>query len=1051
MHPEADSPSFATMLRRFRRATGLTQEELAERARLSVRGITDLERSARLSPRKETVQLLADALQLAPTDRERFEAAARSQRPMANEQHEPAALPPVDSDPGRRALPDRARVPSGGFLGALPSGPLVGREPELGRLVGALDEMANGHGCLVLLAGEPGVGKTRLAQELMQLAEGRGFLVLTGRCYEQYASLPFFPFVEALTTAMAAASPALRLEVPRRFSYMGAFLPDLFERPLMREGEDVRLRIWHAVGGFLAALAAETPVALLLDDLHWADSASLELLLHLARRAAGDRVLLAGTYRDVEVNRQHPLEAALGELVRERLVEEVSLRGLSPAGTAALIGAHLGFEKVSLELCDLLHARTEGNPFFVEEVLKALVERDAVSPSAEAWDRKAIGAIDVPRSIRSVVGRRVGRLAPEAQEMLVVASVLGQEWDLDLLLGAAEMDQESILRYVEAALKAKLLEERRVGRRERYAFAHALIGQALYEEAPRFRLRKLHLRAGEALERAHAERPEAWAELARHFLAAGEEGRATRYALLAADHAASLYAHAEAVQHYEAALALQAEAGDVAGAAQVRARLGMVLRTIGRYSTALAVLDQAAETYSATGDLDGLARVTAQIGQVHAVRGTMEEGIARVQPVLEIAQARGPSPALADLHKALARLLILSGRYSELLAVSTRLMDLAGILGDDHLLAHAHLFAGLTLLAARPVGVAGAAEPVGRVAKALRLLEEAHRLAEANGDLELRQSMGDVAYCRATSGEFAASRRDRQQALLLAERLGDPMWICFHRASLGWNAFVLGEWDQARADTGQAVTMSRQMGVGWAAPYPLLHWGQLRMAEGQWEDASQHLEEACALVENGGDLQALRQAAALLAELEILTGRPGAARARLVPLLDRPGLEEYDVTALLPVLAWAYLELGETARASDVVMQAVQRTRSEGLRLVLVEALRVQAMIAARQGLWTEAEMALAEGLALAQAMFYPYAEARLLHLSGRLHAPMEKSEATHERLTTVLAIFQRLGARKDIEQVERDLAACPGRIVQNTDGRGLDQRPAASGPRKSQ
>jgi uncharacterized protein HemY len=218
--------------------------------------------------------------------------------------------------------------------------------------------------------------------------------------------------------------------------------------------------------------------------------------------------------------------------------------------------------------------------------------------------------------------------------------------------------------------------------------------------------------------------------------------------------------------------------------------------------------------------------------------------------------------------------------------------------------------------------------------------------------------------------------------------------------------------------------MSRQVGVLWAAPYALLYHGQLCLAEGQWDEAARSLEEACAQAERSGDLQALRPAAGLLAELKLLTARPEAARARLVPLLDRPGLEETDVTALLPVLAWAHLELGEVAQARDVVERAIRRTRPENLRLVLVDALRVQAMVAARQEQWEEAARAVEEGVALARSMPYPYAEARLMHLAGRLHAQVGKPEAARQRLAAALTIFQRLGARKDIEQVEHDLAA---------------------------
>src|SRR5262249_8484422 len=157
------------------------------------------------------------------------------------------------------------------------------------------------------------------------------------------------------------------------------------------------------------ALAAEKPLALLLDDLHWADSASLDLLLHLTRQSSGGRVLLLGTYRDVEVNRQHPLERALIDLARERLAAEVTLRGLQPEGAPALVGVHLGAADLPGELAALVHERTEGNPFFTEEVLKALVEQGAIAQAGSGWDRRKVREIEVPSSVRSVIGQRVGR------------------------------------------------------------------------------------------------------------------------------------------------------------------------------------------------------------------------------------------------------------------------------------------------------------------------------------------------------------------------------------------------------------------------------------------------------------------------------------------------------------------------------------------------------------------------------------------------------------------------------------------------------------------
>jgi tetratricopeptide (TPR) repeat protein/DNA-binding XRE family transcriptional regulator len=1018
-----DGLDFGAALKRYRLAAGLTQEELAERAHLSVRAITDLERGVRRTPRPDTVALLVGALSLTSHDRTALEAAARQHRlqlaaTMTGEPDTTTARP----EPGKAAanlLPTAVAHAQGGFLGAVPTGPLVGREPELRRLLVALDGVAGGQGQLVLLAGEPGVGKTRLAQQVMLEAQARGVLVLIGRCYEQHAALPFFPFVEALTSALTLASPALRQEAPRLFPYLGLLLPELIASPPTREGEDLRLRILRAVGGFVSALAVEAPVALLLDDLHCADSASLELLLHLARQTHGGRVLLLGTYRDLEVGHQHPLAGALAELLRERLVTEISLRRLSCLGTAALIGAHFRVEDVSDELRNLVHSRAEGNPFFTEEILKALVEQGAIFPSATGWDRQAISEIDVPRSVRTVVGQRVARLVPEAQELLRMASVLGQEWDLELLLGTADLDQETVLRYVEAALAAKLLEERRVGRRERFGFVHALIGQALYDDVPRFRLRKLHRQVGETLERAQGEQPEAWAELARHFLAAGEEERATHYALRAGDHAASLYGHAEAVQQYEMALALLKEARDLVGTARTCEKLGAVLSIAGRYDAALKVLDQAAETFGATGDLEGLGRVTAAIGMAHAYRGTGKEGIARLEPVLQLVETHGILPVQGKLRRALLYLLFHSGQYAGLYTSAEQLAHLARAIRDDSLLALAQMMRGMALNVDGSVGVAA------RVKEVMRSTEEAIRLAEAVGDLEiLSQSLHNAGYFRALIGEFAPSRRDFQRAGVVAERRADPTWIAFSATVGGWVAFLEGDWDQARVVCDSAVTMVRQASVPWVTAYVLANRGAICLAEGQWEEASRYLEEACTRAGHSGDLQALRFAAGLLAELEILAGRPAAAQARLVPLLDRPGLEEYNVTAFLPVLAWAHLELGEVVRAADVVEQALRRTRPEGLRLVLVEALRVQAMVAVRLEQWQGAERALEEGLSLARSMAYPYAEARLLHLSGRLYTQLGKPEAARERLAAALAIFQRLGAHKDIQQVERDLAA---------------------------
>jgi tetratricopeptide (TPR) repeat protein len=270
---------------------------------------------------------------------------------------------------------------------------------------------------------------------------------------------------------------------------------------------------------------------------------------------------------------------------------------------------------------------------------------------------------------------------------------------------------------------------------------------------------------------------------------------------------------------------------------------------------------------------------------------------------------------------------------------------------------------------------------------------------------------------------LAASQGHIERALAPAEHMGDPGRLAYTLALRGWIAVMSGDWRGAAADLDRARALSLQGNQSWWSAYPPIFLARLSLAEGAWADATVALQKALALAEETGDLQALRWTSAVMAELDVLEGRPEAAGARLLPLLDREGLEECDVTALLPVLAWAQLEQGQAEQAAAVVGQALVRARREDMRLVLVEALRVQALIALRQEQRGEAARSLEEGVALVRSMPYPYAEARLLHVYGRLHTLKGEPEVARKRLEAALAIFQRLGARTDAGRTEQAIA----------------------------
>jgi tetratricopeptide (TPR) repeat protein len=297
-------------------------------------------------------------------------------------------------------------------------------------------------------------------------------------------------------------------------------------------------------------------------------------------------------------------------------------------------------------------------------------------------------------------------------------------------------------------------------------------------------------------------------------------------------------------------------------------------------------------------------------------------------------------------------------------------------------------------------------------------------LLQAGNDLGyLDGAHNIVAAVQMFRGEFDASKESYDRQLDASERRGDPSIVAISMVFRAGLLFMKGDWSRARADMEQAMTLLRPVGATLWSPYPLIELGRLCLAEGDWPAVASYLQEASTQAERHRDLQALRLASTRLAELDVLEGRADAAIARLVPLLDRPGLEEADVTFFLPVLAWAHLEADDVAQAADAVAQALARMRPENMRAFLVDALRVQAMVAIQQEQWEEAASTLEEGITIAREMPYPYAEARLLHVHGEMHLRKGDPATALERLEAALAIFRRLGARKDVEQVEQKLA----------------------------
>ncbi|MGH2348953.1 MAG: protein kinase domain-containing protein [bacterium] len=450
-------------------------------------------------------------------------------------------------------------------------GKLVGRSAELAELREHLDRMLSGEGRLVLVSGEPGIGKTRLAEELAVYAHLRGARVLRGHCYEQDVGVPYLPFVESLRQLLQQAGDSLQ-QLGDRAADLARLLPEAarakIDGPTLTP-EDERVRAFEAAAQWVSLASHGRPLVFLLDDLHWADRASLRLLHHLARSTRADRVLIAGTYREMELDTEHPLNDAISQMNRERLFYRLPLRRLAEEDTRALLSGLFDVE-TSQELAGAVHRETEGNPFFIEEVVKALVEEGKIYREAGRWQRLEIDQLEIPQSVKAAIGRRVQKASESTRRALTIAAVMGREFDPEVIVQIAGLGEDAVLDSLDEATRLQLVREVKVGREAGYTFEHALIRQTLYDSLNTRRRTRLHQQVGEALETLYRARiDDHLEELAYHF---GETGTAAaekgiQYNLQAARKAAGLYALEEA----ERRIAVAQELADAMGDDRLRA------------------------------------------------------------------------------------------------------------------------------------------------------------------------------------------------------------------------------------------------------------------------------------------------------------------------------------------------------------------------------------------------------------------------------------------------------------------------------------------------
>jgi carbon-monoxide dehydrogenase large subunit len=894
--------------------------------------------------------------------------------------------------------------------------PLVGRQRELDAVLRQWSEAARGTIRVVLVDGEPGIGKSRLLQAVAERTAQDGAAVLRGGSSEAAGMPPYLPFLEALGEYVLAADAAtLRAQAGPLAPVLATILPELVVRlgdlpsSYVLPPEQARLRLFEAVDRFLGSIAAEQPVLLLLDDLQWADPATLELLCHIARRQrAGSPVLIVGAYRTGELQLSPALRRAAIELNRLRVATTVAVERLTLDDVARMADAHLGGPLAPAAIQPLF-THSEGNPFFVEELLLGWLERGVLvrrtgQDGGPLYDLTPSVSLPLPPGIVSAVGQRLERLPAEVVDLLRVAAVVGRTFAADLLAAVVGLSLDEVDERLSEAARRQLI---RLSESGGYAFSHDKIRECLYHGVTPSRLRRLHELIGEALERDAARTgARLVSDLAFHFARAGDAVRGTAHAIGAAEDAMRSFAPVEAAAHFQTALALIP--ADDARRGATLAGLGDALLLAGAVPDAVAAFDGARAWFEAAGDQAGAGRAALSIGrawwrleQIDRARAALEEAAALLAPT--------PGPdliaALIDLGSLLAGAL---HRHDDGIAHTRRALALATSSGDERLAAAGTRSLGNLLVRSNDL------------ATGIALLEEALSLATALGDpVEAAECCAGLSSAFLWQGSARRSREVTLRRLTFAERCHDlyqlrhiHSWLAFASAFLGLRAEVDEQLERA-----QTVTD----GLGSPEPRAFLHFvrGVVALNRSEPTEAEAHLHEAMAIFRAIGPdalvwylpclglAQALQghadDARACAAEAESLLARvPGTTMAAGDPLiylvLIDLALGERDRLRIhLPRLAafagqfhdmLADRVLGETALAlgdrdgARRYLRAAERlARAEGLALELARILESTATLvqqgAAQAGVPSVREL-LEEALGLYQGLEIQSEAARL-------------------------------------------------------------------------
>jgi len=880
--------------------------------------------------------------------------------------------PVADAELVARAIPLPSRLALRSAVG------FIGRHAEREQIVDALKRTTAGEGReVVLVRGEPGIGKTTLVATAAQTAFDEGACVLLGRCDEDLGS-PYRPLAEALGHYVAHGPEALlRTHLEHHGGELARMVPALGRRfanlpPAQSSDSDAeRYLLFGAVAGLLAQISVIQPLVLVLDDLQWADRASLQLLRHVVSSVEPMRLLVVGTYRDSELSSSHPLVETLAALRRETGVSRIDLKGLDDTDVVAFVEAAAGHD-LDADGVGLAHAvfrETDGNPFFVGEVLRHLSETGAIFRADDGrWTTRGdLDDLSLPDSVREVIGVRLSRLGDTARHVLSLAAVIGRDFDLDLLASVTDRSEDELLDIMDAATAAALVREvsEVAGR---YGFSHALIQHTLYGDLGATRRARAHQSVAEALESICGDRPGSRVgELAHHWFSATKPvdlAKALDYSRQAAEAALEALAPDEALGYYNQALSLhrQFPVPDPLLGVDLLIGLGVAQRQTGvaAYRDTLLEAARQARHLGATDQLVGAVLANSR-GFFSVVGGIDRERIATLEFALE-AVGSEPSDHRARLLALLAQELVNTGNLARRVSLSDQAVAMARNL--DH---------PATLLDVLNLRSNAVLAP-GTLQERLDATAEALALADRVGDPVARYFAAIFrAFACIDAGERDEWDRAIALAIQLADEVGQPIlqWIATWMDAL--RCWLDGDLEETERHTMDAFSIGFDSGQPDATVVPGVLLLTLRWAQGRADE----LEPVLSAFQDD-EVELIPSLTAARALMYCEHGRFDDARAVLEPERDSGFVTSRDDPYRInTVVVWSHVvsDLDDAAAAAMLLPVLLPHTDELGTASVVVAGAVATAIgqLQSVLGHLDEAQEAFRHGVTLCHRFRCPY------------------------------------------------------------------------------